>query len=179
MGRNKYDLSGAYGIGWTTNTNREFYFDLEDYDLICNYTWHEYINKYTGYHSLRTTDKTTRKHMSMATLLGCKYYDHIDRNPLNCRRSNLRQATQQQNTQNRTRMKNNTSGVIGVSWSKSEEVWRATICVNHKRLQLGKFKSKKRAIKTRLIAEMLHFGEFAPQKHLYSEYGLDYLSQYL
>lgn len=25
---NKYDLSGEHGIGWTTNTNREFYFDL-------------------------------------------------------------------------------------------------------------------------------------------------------
>ena len=25
---NKYYLSGEYGIGWTSNTNKEFYFDL-------------------------------------------------------------------------------------------------------------------------------------------------------
>ena len=31
---NTYDLSGEYGIGWTSNTNKEFYFDLEDYDKI-------------------------------------------------------------------------------------------------------------------------------------------------
>ncbi len=24
---NKYDLSGEYGVGWSTNTNEEFYFD--------------------------------------------------------------------------------------------------------------------------------------------------------
>ena len=36
---NKYDLSGEYGIGWTSNTNEEFYFDLEDYDKIKNYCW--------------------------------------------------------------------------------------------------------------------------------------------
>ena len=28
---NQYDLSGEYGIGWTSNTNEEFYFDLEDF----------------------------------------------------------------------------------------------------------------------------------------------------
>ena len=36
---NKYDLSGEYGIGWTSNTNQEFYFDLEDYDKIKDYCW--------------------------------------------------------------------------------------------------------------------------------------------
>lgn len=27
---NKFNLSGEYGTGWTTNTNKEFYFDKED-----------------------------------------------------------------------------------------------------------------------------------------------------
>ena len=34
---NRYDLSGEYGIGWTTNTNHVFYFDLEDYEKIKDY----------------------------------------------------------------------------------------------------------------------------------------------
>ena len=38
---NKYDLSGEYGIGYTSNTNAKFYFDLEDYDKIKGYCWHE------------------------------------------------------------------------------------------------------------------------------------------
>ena len=36
---NTYDLTGEYGIGWTSNTNEEFYFDLEDYDKIKEYCW--------------------------------------------------------------------------------------------------------------------------------------------
>ena len=31
---NNYNLDGEFGIGWTENTNREFYFDLEDYSKI-------------------------------------------------------------------------------------------------------------------------------------------------
>ena len=30
-------MSNDYGVGYTTNTNKEFYFDLEDYDLIKEY----------------------------------------------------------------------------------------------------------------------------------------------
>ena len=41
---NKYDLSSDYGIGWTSNTNEKFYFDLEDYDKIQDYCWSEHID---------------------------------------------------------------------------------------------------------------------------------------
>ena len=35
---NTYDLSGDYGIGYTSK-DEEFYFDLEDYDKIKDYCW--------------------------------------------------------------------------------------------------------------------------------------------
>ena len=38
---NRYDLSGEYGIGWTSNTNKEFYFDLDRYDDIKHICWLE------------------------------------------------------------------------------------------------------------------------------------------
>lgn len=38
---NRYDLSGDFGIGYTSNTNVEFYFDKSDYDLIKDYCWFE------------------------------------------------------------------------------------------------------------------------------------------
>ena len=41
---NKYDLSGEYGIGWTSNTNKEFYFDLDDYGKIKDICWCELSN---------------------------------------------------------------------------------------------------------------------------------------
>ena len=49
---NKYDLNREYGIGWTSNTNQEFYFDLEDYDKIKNYTWLETDSGYIASDSI-------------------------------------------------------------------------------------------------------------------------------
>lgn len=37
---NKYNLSEEYGIGYNASDNREFYFDLEDYDKIKDRAWH-------------------------------------------------------------------------------------------------------------------------------------------
>lgn len=169
---NQYDLSGEYGIGWTTNTNVEFYFDLKDYDTIKEYTWYEYVNPKTKYHSLRTRERGTRKNILMTDLLGCKFYDHIDRNPLNCRRNNLREVTQQQNTVNKSKMSNNTSGITGVSWDKQRQLWAANICKNYHRVWLGWFQNKDDAIIARLNAEVKYYGEFAPQKHLFKQYKI-------
>ena len=38
--RNKYIIKDDYVIGFTNNTNKEFYFDLEDYDKIKDYCWY-------------------------------------------------------------------------------------------------------------------------------------------
>jgi len=35
---NRYDLSGVYGIGYTSNTGIKFYFDKDDFDKISKYT---------------------------------------------------------------------------------------------------------------------------------------------
>ena len=82
---NIYDLSGEYGIGRASNTNQEFYFDLEDYDKIKDYCWSETVvgpNK--NFHVLSAHRKnkcngTIRVHQ----VLGFSNYDHIDRNELN------------------------------------------------------------------------------------------------
>ena len=44
---------------------------------------------------------------------------------------------------------NNTSGFVGVSWSKKNSNWIATISVNAKRLQIGSFKTKEEAVQAR------------------------------
>ena len=54
---NNYDLTGSFGIGYTTK-GEEFYFDLEDYDLIKNYNWH--IDK-SGYVVANSGDNRKRK----------------------------------------------------------------------------------------------------------------------
>ncbi len=169
---NKYDLSGEYGIGWTSNTNEEFYFDLEDYDKIKDYCWRKYIQP-DGHCSLRTRDRITGKNIMMHGLVFGKYCDHINRNTLDNRKKNLRQATYKENARNGSLAKNNTSGITGVTWNDRDGKWQARIGVDYKSVSLGYFLDKEDAIKARLKAEKEYFGEFAPQQHLFEQYKIN------
>lgn len=170
--KNEVDLSGDYGIGLTFNTQAEFYFDIEDYDKIKDYCWVESITQ-SGYHVLVAhISETNNQTIRMSDLLGFKKYDHINRNPLDNRKDNFRLATHQENIRNSSKSKNNTSGFIGVSWNKNDNKWRAYIKIDYKQKYLGKFINKEDAITARLKAEKEYFGDFAPQRHLFEEYGI-------
>ena len=168
---NIYDLSGDFGIGWTTNTNQEFYFDLEDYDKIKDYCWIERVKNDT-YHYIIAKNPATNRHIKMHHVLGLHGHDHIDRNPMNNRRNNLRKATLAENARNCNKPKNNSSGIIGVCWINREQKWHSYITVNNQRKSLGYFINKIDAIVARLNAELKYFKDFAPQIHLFKEYGI-------
>jgi hypothetical protein len=74
--------------------------------------------------------------------------------------------------QNCSLRSNNTSGVTGVGWHKQTLKWRVRIVVNGVELFLGTYVDFEDAVKARLQAEKKYFGDFAPQKHLYEEYGI-------
>jgi hypothetical protein len=168
---NTYNLDGEYGIGFTSNTNREFYFDLNKYDIIKDYCWCERIEK-SGYSSLIAWDKENERMIKMTDLLGFKNYDHINRNSLDNRECNLRKATILENSRNRSKTKRNKSGFIGVYWIERCKKWRSSIGINHKLIYLGYYVNIRDAIIARLKAELQYFGEFAPQSHLFKEYGI-------
>lgn len=171
---NQYDLSGEYGIGWTTNTNKEFYFDLEDYNKIKDYCWNENIDKSTGYHVLTTCDyNSSYKTIKMHKILGyLDFTDHKDRNPLNNRRSNLRTATPSENMRNHSKRKDNTSGFTGITYDKRRDTWTVRISIDGKFKHIGSFKNKDDAVIARLKAEQKYYGEFAPQRHLFEQYNI-------
>jgi hypothetical protein len=169
---NIYNLDGEYGVGWTTNTNKKFYFDLEDYNIIKNYTWIEDMAA-GNYHSLRAYEKETGNRIIMSALLGYKNHDHINRNPFDNRKENFRVASAQENARNRSLPKNNTSGFIGVSFDKEYNKWVAYIKLDNKQNKLGRFINKEDAVRARLCAEKKYFGEFSPQRHLFKEYGIE------
>lgn len=170
---NDIDLSGDFGVGWTLNANKEFYFDIEDYDKIKDYCWVEHVSQH-GYHSLVAhIPDTNNQVIRMSDLLGFKMYDHINRNALDNRKENFRRATQQENVRNSSKSKNNTSGFTGVSWSKRNNKWRSYITIDYKQKDLGVFENKSDAIIARLNAEAKYFGQFAPQRHLFEEYGIE------
>lgn len=159
------DLSGEYGILWLTNTNEECYFDLEEADKILQYTWLKSGNGYA-------ITNINGKNVSMHQILGYYAPDHHNHNKLDNRKENLITCTSQENARNRPRYSNNTSGFIGVGWDKRYNNWRARIHINNKEKCLGHFNNKDDAIKARLQAEFKYYGEFAPQKHLFEQYGI-------
>lgn len=165
---NRYDLSGEYGVGWTLNTNKEFYFDLEDYDKIKDYCWYEAERHYVRH----TINDKKNSYISIHQVILCDGCDHIDRNPLNNRKSNLRPCTQKENTRNRSIPSNNTSGFIGVSFNKRNNKWFSYIKCDGILHRLGYYIDKDEAIKARLKAEKEYFGDFAPQKHLFETYSI-------
>ena len=63
--------------------------------------------------------------------------DHKNHNRSDNRLTNLREATRQENMQNSTTRTDNTSGVMGVSWTIRDVKWRAYITFNQKRIGLG------------------------------------------
>lgn len=70
-------------------------------------------------------------------------YDHINRNPLDNRKENLRRCTFNQNQRNQGPRKHNTSGYKGVT--KTGNGWCARIWVNSEPFYLGFFKEKEKA----------------------------------
>lgn len=172
---NKYDLSGEYGVGYTSNTNEPFYFDLEDFDKIKGYTWFKDHSKSDGGQYIVSSLWNERKYLYLHKFVMNTDHkiDHIDRNKFNCRKSNLRFCTDQENSMNMSLRSNNTSGISGVSWRKDKKKWRAYITINGKQKTLGHFLNKEEAIKTRLEAEAKYYKEFAPQRHLFKEYGIE------
>jgi len=74
--------------------------------------------------------------------------DHIDRNRSNNKWSNLREGSRSSNLRNLALRPSNTSGYHGVSFSKRQQKWIASIW-------LGSFDSKEEAIETRKKYEAL------------------------
>ena len=97
---------------------------------------------------------------------GCDLVDHIDRNPQNNDRRNLRWTTLSGNSRNTTKSKNNTSGKQGVSrWTdkrKGLHYWKARISDNTGRRiskvfsikKLGDAEAKRQAIEHRRQLEV-------------------------
>jgi hypothetical protein len=170
---NVYDLSGEYGIGWTSNTNEKFYFDLKYYEQIKDICWYEVKGRTpNGTNYLKGFDPKTQKCISFHIFIGYRGYDHIDRNELNNLEINLRECTIQENNCNKSLSCRNTSGVTGVSWNKNSQKWCATLKYKGVYKLRQYFDNKDDAIKARLFAEAKYFGEFAPQQHLYEKYSI-------
>ena len=83
--------------------------------------------------------------------------DHINRIKTDNRIVNLREVTHAQNSQNRLKNVNNTSGYSGVCWQKSRNKWHVKIGVQGKRIHVGRFDNLEDAVAARKAAEQKYF----------------------
>lgn len=87
--------------------------------------------------------------------------DHVNGDPLDNTRNNLRVCSQSENVLNRSFMSNNTSGFIGVSYKKDRGRYDPEIRFGYTRCHLGMTKTIEEAVYKRYVAEQLLFGEYA------------------
>lgn len=113
---NRYENTKDYMIGYDCN-NKPFIFDKEDYDKIKDYCW--WVDK-KGYVSTIIINREDKKHHTLKIhriITNCPndmVVDHINHNPSDNRRENLRICTYQQNSWNQNVRCNNKLGIKGV-----------------------------------------------------------------
>ncbi len=106
--------------------------DDEDYEWLSKHKWnfHRYPKRRDGKEGLLM-------HRAIMKPPDGYEVDHINRNTLDNRRSNLRIVSRKQNADNRGMFKNNTSGVKGVSIHKGK--YQASYRHNGKLIYIGRY----------------------------------------
>jgi hypothetical protein len=154
--RNVFEECDGYITGWTTNTNRPFYFDYDDWEIVKNRSWYE-DHAENGY--VVTSGGSGNKPIYLHKLImGDKgIVDHKNRNKLDNRKNNLRIVTHQENMCNKNISIRNKSGKQGVTWHKRAKAWEAKIQFKGKNYGVKYFKSLEEAIKYRESLEDIYF----------------------
>jgi len=147
------------------NETGRYIIDFEDIVKVLSKRWYNS----NGY-CTNTNGESLHRLLSNAT--ENDIVDHKDRNTYNNLQSNLRKTCSQNNSFNSSIKKNNTSGIIGVSYVKERKKWKAHLVINNKQKHLGYFENKREATIARLCGEKEYFNIFSPQRHLFEEYGL-------
>lgn len=104
--------------------------------------------------------------------------DHINHNPLDNRKCNLRVCTQAQNSMNTSKTKKNgiTSQYKGVGFHKKSGKWRSRICINGKQKCLGYYDNEYDASVAYDKSAILYHGIYCNLNHSIDNY-IDYIKE--
>lgn len=136
--------------------------DDADFEWLNQWKWYASTRPKGSFYAMRIDGaKTIYMHALLTGTQKGEHTDHINRDPLDNRRINLRRCTVSQNFANRGNRRDNKSGHRGVSWDSYNEKWVAQITYNKKGKKLGRYSTKEEAISVyREAATKIH-GEFA------------------
>jgi hypothetical protein len=161
-------IYGEYA-GVITKSGEEILCDTSDIPKIMHYTWKVTRRRAgaTGY-ALARKGNNTSVYLHRVLLDAPKglEVDHINRNGLDNRRSNIRLATTLQNHWTRGANRTNASGLKGVRLHRIKGLWAAVLAVNGREKRLGIFECKYEAAYAYNEAAKRIQGEFAYQNPL-------------
>lgn len=136
--------------------------DDEDFDFLLGFSW--YAKKASGRKGSQyypTNWKVGKMHRLIMNCPKGMQVDHINHNPMDNRKCNLRIriCTIKENLRNRRRKPKSSSRFLGVH--PSGRKWYATIGVDYKHIYLGTFETQEEAAKAYDLNAQKYFGEFA------------------
>ena len=141
---------------------KKFIINTDDYEkYVKGYSFKLSVAGYVQYSSSKDGLHNKYLHRVILGQPNGKDVDHINRNPLDNRRENLRICTHQQNQFNKTKRSDNTSGYKGVYFHKQKQKFRAQIMVDKKPKHLGYFDTAERAHEEYQKAALKLHGNFA------------------
>lgn len=152
-----------------TNSDKLLLLDDEDYERVSQYGWYIIQTKkgrICGIAHWFTPSYTAMIASFIMNQPNVKY-DHIDRNPLNNQKSNLRGCSRSQNSMNSTKRSNTSSKYKGVAYYKaalktgSPLVWEAYLNRLGRRFYLGRYATEEEAARAYNAKASVVFGEFA------------------
>jgi hypothetical protein len=118
---------------------KETIVDDEDFEWISKRKWQYGCRGYATGHSTEKNHRKIYLHREIMNAPEGMDVDHINMNPLDNQKKNLRICTRAQNLANRKKQVNNTSGYKGTIWDKTNKNWIARIEVNQKVINIGRF----------------------------------------
>jgi HNH endonuclease len=145
--------------------------DDEDYERIDQWKWHasrgdrrcDAVRKLAHDNRIHTR-RMHHEVLKLPLAEGQKWVvDHINRNPLDNRKANLRVCTAQQNTFNSgpSNKKGKTSYYKGVSFYRCHKLWTARVHFKGRTYYLGYFKTEYEAMVAYNLAVVKKVGEYA------------------
>lgn len=141
--------------------------DDEDYSFLLSFTWFAdpcspRRKTFRARHNFCVNGSTRAllMHRLVAAVSHADVVDHINHNPLDNRRCNLRICSHEENAFNRINTKHS-SVYKGVTWHKAANAWCAQIASNGIKRHLGCFKDELDAAAAYDTAAILIHGEFA------------------
>lgn len=139
-----------------SNSSLRALIDDEDYFRCSIYNW--------GFDGGGRVVRTTNPQIALAHFImnTTSMYDHIDRDPLNNQKNNLRLCNKAQNAVNSNKRQGSYSSKYkGVAWYKPTNCWKAYSTVKGKQIHLGYFSNEENAARAYDKFVLRRFGEFA------------------